>query len=135
MALPARFSLLNSKLDAFLFASIGEEESGMPLSVASALARLGNDPWVEAEKLTAMPRAIAAETLASMIAKIPMANWKPSDASAIAATLIQLLPGRVTNPSKPEGTRAGSRLSWPQILVWLICLGLIAFTAFKMLAG
>jgi hypothetical protein len=47
MALAARFSFLNASLDRFLFVSIGEEENGMPLSVASALARLGRDPWVE----------------------------------------------------------------------------------------
>ena len=55
MALPSRFSLLNANLDPFLFASIGKEESGMSLSVASALARLGSDPWIEAERLAGKP--------------------------------------------------------------------------------
>ena len=55
MAMPARFSLLNASFDDFLFASIGEEASGMPLSVASVLARLGIDPWFEAGHLARLP--------------------------------------------------------------------------------
>src|SRR5664279_5626573 len=102
MTLPARFSLLSSNFDDFLFASMGEEESGMSLSVASALARLGADPWLEAERLTGLSQAMAADALASMIAKIPMASWKPSEAPTIAARLIQLLPKRVTNSSKAK---------------------------------
>ena len=48
MTLSARFSLLHSDLNDFLFASVGDEQNGMPLSVISALTRLGVDPWEEA---------------------------------------------------------------------------------------
>jgi hypothetical protein len=48
MALPARFSLLHSDLNNFLFASVGEEQNGVTLSVVSGLTRLGLDPWEEA---------------------------------------------------------------------------------------
>jgi hypothetical protein len=92
MALPARFSQLDSALDTFLFASIGEEKSGMALSVASALARLGIDPWNESRRLAEMPSGKATEILASMIASLPLARSKPSDAPGIAARLIALLP-------------------------------------------
>jgi len=44
MTMPARFSLLHSKLNHFLFASVGVEQNGMPLSVVSALTRLGSSP-------------------------------------------------------------------------------------------
>ena len=135
MALPARFALLNSNLDAFLFASIGKEESGMSLSVASAMARLGNDPWIEAERLTGMPQAMAVDALAAMIAKIPMSSRRLSDVPAMAASLVQLLPRRAAIPSTPEARNAAFGLGWPQMLVLLLCLGLIAFTAFHMLAG
>ena len=107
----------------------------MSLSVASALARLGNDPWIEAERLAGLSQATAADALASMIAKIPMASWQPSDAPAIAAGLIRLLPKRVANPSKPEARTVASRSSLPRVLIFLVCLGLIAFTAFNMFAG
>jgi hypothetical protein len=44
MTLSARFSLLHSDLNDFLFATVGDESDGMPLSVISALTRLGADP-------------------------------------------------------------------------------------------
>jgi hypothetical protein len=52
MALPARFSLLHSDLNDFLFAPVGEEQNGVTLSVVSALTRLGVDPWEEAARLS-----------------------------------------------------------------------------------
>src|SRR5712672_9319 len=67
MALAARFSLLHSDLNDFLFASVGEEQNGVTLSVVSALTRLGVDPWEEAARLTPLPRARAAEALATLI--------------------------------------------------------------------
>ncbi len=44
MTLSARFALLHSDLNDFLFAAVGDEPNGMPLSVISALTRLGVDP-------------------------------------------------------------------------------------------
>jgi hypothetical protein len=58
MALPVPFSLLHSDLNDFLFASIGEEQNGVTLSVVSALTRLGVDPWEEAARLTPCPRLV-----------------------------------------------------------------------------
>jgi hypothetical protein len=37
-----------AEFDNFLYASIGADRNGMPLSVLSALARLDLDPWEEA---------------------------------------------------------------------------------------
>ena len=140
MALPSRFSLLNANLDAFLFASIGKEESGMSLSVASALARHGSDPWVEAERLAGMPRAMAADALASMLAAIPKPSWQPSELRAIATRLVQLLPRDAAKPSAPEDSKPGGRKasapwSWTHLLVLLLCLGLFAYTVFSVLAA
>jgi hypothetical protein len=77
MALPARFSPLHSDLNDFLFASVGVEQNGMPLSVVSALTRLGADPWEEAARLAALPKALAVETLAPMIARLPIGSTAP----------------------------------------------------------
>ena len=41
-------SELGREFQAFLYAPIGEEENGTTLSVLSALARLGLDPWKQA---------------------------------------------------------------------------------------
>ena len=50
---------LGPEFDPFLFAPIGAEPNGMPLSVLSALARIGADPWQEAARLTALSEANA----------------------------------------------------------------------------
>src|SRR5690242_236628 len=94
MTWPARFSLLNPRFEDFLFASIGSDENGMPLSVASAMARLGVDPWTEAGRLAQLPRVKAAEALASMISRIPSANHEAEAAvtADTAGRLIALLP-------------------------------------------
>ena len=87
MALPVRFSLLHSDLNDFLFAAIGEEQNGVTLSVVSALTRLGVDPWEEAARLTPLPKARAAETLAKLIARLPIRRTESLDDLAICRRL------------------------------------------------
>jgi hypothetical protein len=150
MALPARFSLLNARFDDFLFASIGEEASGMPLSVASVLARLGTDPWIEAGRLARLPQAKAMEALAAMIAQVPMPSWQPSEVPGIVARLIPLLPGAAAVPPQrpapkhPSPARSESKLqdrpsslrsSWYGTAAWLLCLALVTAAAFAALSN
>ena len=147
--MPARFSLLNASFDDFLFASIGEEASGMPLSVASVLARHGTDPWVEAGRLARLPRAKATEALAAMIAEVPLPNWQPSEVPGIVARLIALLPGIAPAPSPRSESRqsspvraesklqnrpSGARSSWYGTAAWLLCLALVTAAAFAALS-
>ena len=92
MTLSARFSLLHSDLSDFLFASIGNEQNGMPLNVVSALTRLDVDPWDEAARLAALPKALAAEALAPVIARLPISRRDQSDNLVISQRLVELLP-------------------------------------------
>ena len=64
----------------------------MSLSVVSALARLGVDPWREAARLAGLPKAAAAAALAGMIGKLPAGAAPRIDAVACAGRLIELLP-------------------------------------------
>ena len=48
MTLRRSFRPLRPDLDRFLFAAVGDEIDGIPLSMISALTRLGLDPWQEA---------------------------------------------------------------------------------------
>jgi hypothetical protein len=96
---PDPFSLSRSDLNAFLFAEIGIEPSGMPLSVVSMLARLGDDPWSEAGRLAELPRADGADRLAHTIAGLPQNLWPFPEASTIATRLIALLPARPADPA------------------------------------
>src|SRR5438105_4706896 len=98
MALAARFSLLHSDLNDFLFASVGEEQNGVTLSVVSGLTRLGLDPWEEAARLTPLPKAGAAEALATLIAQLPIRRTRSSDDLAISRRLVELLPDRREAP-------------------------------------
>jgi hypothetical protein len=88
----ARFSTLNARYEEFLFAQVCEEANGMRLSVLSALARMNVDPWEEATRLAAMPRAIAEKTLLSILDAVSGRSWKSPEAAAIAARLVRLLP-------------------------------------------
>ena len=92
MATSDALTLQHSDLNRFLYADIGVEASGMPLSVLSAFARLGKDPWQEAGRLAQMPQTAAVDGLARMITAIPACPWSLSDATTIAARLVTLLP-------------------------------------------
>jgi hypothetical protein len=88
------FELQHSDLNGFLFADIGVEAGGMDLSVMSALAREGVDPWQEAARLAKLPWATAVDELARMIAGMPASLWPQPVATEIATRLVRMLPGR-----------------------------------------
>ena len=125
--LAARFSLLHSDLNDFLFASVGDEQNGMPLNVISALTRLGIDPWEEAARLAALPKALAAETLAPMIARLPIARSLPLDDLAVSRRLVGLLP-KHAQPAPPsrEQTKADKDKRYLSAIMLLACLALVA---------
>ena len=92
MTLRPEYSLGHSPYNDFLFAAIGEEKTGMPLTALTALTRLGFDPWREAARLSDLPRETAARELAATIAVLPEGDWKASESEAIAARLVGRLP-------------------------------------------
>jgi hypothetical protein len=94
MTLRPECSLGHSEYNAFLFATVGEEKVGLPLTVLTALTRLGFDPWREAARLYDLPKETAARAFAVTIAMLPEGDWKVSDSEAIAACLVNWLPGR-----------------------------------------
>src|SRR3954463_2332654 len=84
----------SSAFDDFLFAVIREETNGTPLSVISALSRLGLEPWQEAGRLPALPAAAAAAALTALLGRLPQgaAASESADRSHLVAGLIELLP-------------------------------------------
>jgi hypothetical protein len=93
MTLRPEYTLGHSPYNAFLFATVGEEKEGVPLSVFSALTRLGYDPWREAERLAALPQETAARAFAVTIAMLPEGDWNAADVEMMAARLVGWLPG------------------------------------------
>jgi hypothetical protein len=88
----ARAAFLGREFDDFLFAPLDEGEGRMPLSVLSALARQGVDPWQEAAKLAQLPREEATQRLTAWIVTLPNGLSTDAEASATAIRLIALLP-------------------------------------------
>ena len=130
MTLRRSFRPLRPDLDRFLFAAVGDEIDGIPLSVISALTRLGLDPWQEAGRLSLPSNREAVEQLARLIAELPSVFRPLDEAREIADRLIQLLPKHDTD-----------RRSTPQIQIrpwhlrrvlsrtsqlWIACLVLTA---------
>jgi hypothetical protein len=81
---------LGSEFDAFLFAPVGDQTS-MPISVVTMLARLDVDPWQEAARLAALAPEAAAQNVASMLKAMPDPSLQP-DVLAIASRLVAKLP-------------------------------------------
>ena len=86
------FALRNSGLEPFLFAEVGDQRSGMGLTVLSLLARLGLDPWAEAARWVTLPKSAAIACLARNIARMPLSPQALAEAHATATRLILLLP-------------------------------------------
>src|SRR6185437_11907787 len=123
MGLPPEFSLLHSDLNQFLFATLGHERSGAPLTVLSALTRLNIDPWAEGAQLSRLSREEAAQLLVPLIASFAEEERASLDVQAIAARLAELLPIPVSvSPPAPSARGNGRWIRRPPI--WLFWLGL-----------
>jgi hypothetical protein len=100
----------------------------MQLSVVSAPARLGVDPWREAATLAGLPREAAIQRLTTLIAELPGGTpAHPGPATNIAA-LIAYLPRRAGSTiATPQGTfDAGARsrsLAIAYVLFMILMLG------------
>jgi hypothetical protein len=92
MTLRRPYRPLRPDLDEFLFATVGEEIEGVSVSVISALARLGLDPWKEAGRLSSLSSREAAEQMARLIAELPGCFRPLEEAREIARHLVGLLP-------------------------------------------
>ena len=125
--------LHGGEFDRFLFASIGDETNGMSLSVVSALARLGIDPWEETLALSRLPRAGAAARLAGRIASSTNSLSLETSSETIAARLVALLPASPSFAARaPEAASAlvsvrPSRLTLTLGLVALLLAGYVFY--------
>lgn len=138
VALSRAFSLLHSELNDFLFAQIGEEGSGAPLSVLSALTRLGIDPWAEGARLSDLPRDAAARALVSMIVMFPKEGRSAPDVLKLAERLAALLPRRApASTPRVAMSGGGQRLELPgRRFLWLCLLVLLlGMAAYGLLPG
>ena len=108
MTLTAPTPPLGSEFNDFLFALVGEDRNGMPLSVVSVLARMELDPWVEAASLADLPAETAARKLAAWLDVLPDPTLKPATPDTRATRLIALLPRRRDPDSPPPPAATGA---------------------------
>ena len=127
MTLRPEYSLAHSEFNDFLFAFVGEEKSGLQLTVLSALARLGLDPWAEAARLSGLPKEAATSALTTTISGLPEGNWKASDLRSIAVRLVDFLPRRSASSEKTsQGDDAEGRKPKAAAPNWLPWVALAA---------
>ena len=117
------------EFDAFLSAPVGEDADGVGLTVMSALARIGLDPWSEAARLSDLPHAAAVEALAARLGQLPAGSWKPAGEPGtlgdLARRLADCLPRShlpVAEPGRPadaaRSRRPARTVSGP--MLWVI---------------
>lgn len=88
---PHLFVLSHSFLNKFLYTEIGIEKNGSPLTILSVLARLGKDPWAEAEHCLKMPQSKAVDCLARDLLNMEVYANRLDDARHAASQAIARL--------------------------------------------
>jgi hypothetical protein len=107
------YQILESRYDDFLFAEVGEQGNGMPISMASALTRLGLDPWDEAGRLASLPAKAAIAAVTTLIGRVPDLPIPALKIPDLAAGLVPLLARGAPARAKPA---PAGMLAWLQIL-------------------
>lgn len=131
------FRLRKSNLNTFLFADVGAESNGMPLSVVSMLGRLGGDPWATASRLAGQPRDAAVLELAEIITGTARAERSNAEIMAIATRLASLLPGTGSTSSRAAspGTPSAVPNRWSGGALAMVLLVLAAAVLLLRMAG
>jgi hypothetical protein len=122
----------NPALSTFLFAEVGMQPNGLPLTILSVLARLGQDPWAEAARWTKLPRSTTIDKLAGSIAQMPLAPQALAEARQTASRLVLLLPTQLQTPRKQAEVTAkkAAKPMWVLAAIAVVTMALGVATAF-----
>jgi hypothetical protein len=82
---------LRTDLNDFLFTAIASDANGMHLTMLSALARSGADPWAEAAGLAALSRETATQKIVLMLAGVSNGPSPGDETANLAARLVAKL--------------------------------------------
>lgn len=115
--------------DRFLFACVGEDSNGTDVTVVSALARLGLDPWKEAAELAVLGQEAARARLGTLLSGVKDVPALGREHGAVAARLAMLLPEhlshRVSKLAGPTIPRIPT-ISFGWVLAALIVFSVLA---------
>ena len=122
-------TLPSSEMDGFLLSDVGIQPNGMPLTVLSMLARMGVDPWDEAECLSGLPNDLAVSWMAAAISRAPPYSWEQSDVAVLASRLIDRLPTHSHNPQPTAVLTDGLEAVpvWKLMMVFYVTIGIYLF--------
>lgn len=111
----SRIQSIGLEFQPFLYAEIGDDANGVPLSVISALARRDLDPWDQAARWSRSTRKSAIQELTELIAAAPLAigarqtgESRQAVPHEIATRLIALLPTMRGSNSDPPAAAPDS---------------------------
>lgn len=123
--------------DRFLYASVGEDRNGAVVTVVSALARLGLDPWKEAAELASLGREAACARLGTSLSGFNDVPTLALEHAAVAATLTTLLPNRLSRsttklsrPAMPKGPKIQFR--W---ILFILIISLVLVRVYYLANG
>ena len=112
--------------DPFLYAVLGEDRDGASVTVISALARLGLDPWKAAAELAALDPKAARERLGTILEGVKDVPKLDRELGSVAANLVLKLPKRLLH--RAAKTAAPLTLGRPSISIgWLLALVIVGF--------
>lgn len=115
--------VFRADLNEFLYAPVYEEQHGMTLSVLSALARLGLDPWEQAAALASHTREAAARELASLMSALPEWAAPDHDGNGISARLVALLPSTpIRVPRKADTAAQSAPADHTSHIMWIYAI-------------
>jgi hypothetical protein len=124
MALRNAYAPELPEMDRFLFASVGEEMEGTPLSVLSALSRLDVDPRGEAARLSHLASDVAVDQLSQLIARLPDRHWTSLEIRRIATSLVELLPPAAADRENAQPSGSAGRTIRPRASHFVMYLAL-----------
>lgn len=117
------------EFDRFLHAAVGEDRNGYVVTVLSALARLGLDPWTETADLVALGREAAGTRLGLLLSRFRDVPTLGRDHGKVARDLSLLLPeGRPKLTLKKAGAAGWplpARAIWAIIALALVLLQIL----------
>ncbi len=125
--------------DSFLFAEVGEDRNGATVTVISALARLGIEPWNEARELAGLGQEEAKARLTAHFETITDIPALALASASRAARLVPLLPkNKPRLVSKPPEKTAEDTTESPRRLpaswLFIALIGILALARILYLA-
>ncbi|MBL4915608.1 hypothetical protein [Szabonella alba] len=115
------------EFERFLYASVGEDRNGHAVTVLSAFARKGLDPWRETADLVALRRDAARLRLGQLLARFRDVPALATDHGRVARDLSQLLPERPSQRSLKHvaGTVTDGRAGTSRAILTILAISFV----------